>query len=77
MEKLTRLAEGFELEGLWPLLQDIYHVLATVSLLMGRRKEAEEYVIMKLDVRDEYGRLEVGDRGAELEEEMKWLGRPR
>lgn len=76
MEKLTKLAAGFEEEGLWPLLQDIYQVLATVSWLMGNREETEQYIVRKLDIRDDYGRLEVGDRGAELVEEMKWIGKP-
>lgn len=75
MGKLTRLAEEFEAEGLWPPLHDIYHVLATVSWLMGRHEEAEAYMVRKLDLRDDYGRLEVGDRVAELEEEMRWIGR--
>ena len=75
IEKLTRLAEGFEEEGLWPLLQDIYQALATVSWFMGEQEEVERYVVPKLDIRDDYGRLEVGDRGAELAEEMRWIGR--
>lgn len=75
MGKLMRLTAEFEAEGLWLLLQDIYHVLATVSWLMGRHEEAEAYIVRKLDVRDDFGRLEFGDRAAELEEEMRWIGR--
>lgn len=76
-DALTRLAESFAAEGMWPLLQDIYHVLATVCWVMGQQDEAVGYVERKLDVRDDYARLEVGDRTAELEEEMRWIGRPR
>ena len=77
LDALTRLADGFSEEGLWPLLQDIYHVLATVSWVLGRRDEAAGYVGRKLDVRDDYARLEVGDRAVEFEEEMRWVGRAR
>ena len=77
MDRLSRLVDGFKKEGLWPLLQDIYHVLATVSWVMGRQEEAVGFVNMKLDIKDDYGRLEVGDRNSDVEEEMKVVGRPR
>lgn len=73
-ERLTELAEGFMGEGLWPLLQDIYQVLATLYNAMGRREDAVGYLEKKLDVKDDYGRLEVVDRRVSLEEEMRGLG---
>ena len=77
VDKLKRLAEAFVAECFWPLLQDIYQVLATVSWVMGRREDAVGYMEKKLDIRDDYGRLEMGTRGEDLEEEMRWVGRLR
>lgn len=77
IERLTRLNDAFAKEGLWPMQQDIYHVLATVSWVMGNKEDAVRYIEKKLDVKDNYGRLEVVDRSVEVEEEMKWVGRPR
>ncbi|MBE3047478.1 hypothetical protein IMZ48_34190 [Candidatus Bathyarchaeota archaeon] len=51
--------------------------MATVSWVLGRRDEAAGYVGRKLDVRDDFARLEVGDRAVEMEEEMRWVGRAR
>ncbi|SPO05554.1 uncharacterized protein DNG_08241 [Cephalotrichum gorgonifer] len=76
MDNLRVLEAGFVAEGLWPLLQDIYQVLATVCWAMGKREDAVGYLQRKLDMRDGYGRLEVGDRGLELGEEIGRLERP-
>lgn len=44
---------------------------------MGNKEDAVRYIEKKLDVKDDYGRLEVVDRSVEVEEEMQWVGRPR
>ena len=52
-------------------------MLATVSWVMGKREDTVGYMEKKLDIRDDYGRLEMGNRGVDLEEEMRWVGRLR
>lgn len=77
MQRLTRLIDAFAKEELWPLQQDIYQVLATVSWVMGNKEDAVRYIEKKLDVKDDYARLEVVDRSPEVEEEMTWVARAR
>lgn len=44
---------------------------------MGNKEDAVRYIEKKLDVKDDYARLEVVDRSSEVEEEMSWVARAR
>jgi len=46
----------------------------TVHWVLGEEDDAMRYLTLKLDVMDEYGRLEVPDREAEVRETIERLG---
>lgn len=71
---LNELVRAIEAEDMPPLLAEPYEALFRVYQALGEADQAQMYASLLLDVRDQYGRLEIGDRDADLAELLQGSG---